>query len=121
MTGLDISTLSRLTANKHAVTPFGTIALKKLLSEGVSTVAGEPVSSRVVGAVIEQMVAHENKSIPLTDQQIASRLEKQGYLIARRTVSKYRHRLDIPVCKMRAAMNESSVAPTGKKNRQTTK
>lgn len=98
---LDIPTVSRLLANKYAHTLFGTISLKQLFSEGVPTRDGELVSGKIVEARISSLVNEEDKKNPLTDKEITAKLCKEGFLIARRTVSKYRVRLQIPVCKMR--------------------
>jgi RNA polymerase sigma-54 factor len=98
---LDIPTVSRLLANKYAHTLFGTISLKQLFSEGVPTRDGELVSGKIVEARISSLVNEEDKKNPLTDKEITAKLCGEGFLIARRTVSKYRVRLQIPVCKMR--------------------
>ena len=101
-TGLDISTISRITSNKYADTPFGYIALKDLFSEGLSNAKGEVTSNKVIQNSIEEIISNENKSNPYTDQQIVKLLVDKGYAIARRTVAKYREQLRIPVAQMRA-------------------
>ena len=96
-TNLDISTVSRVISNKYAETPFGTIFLKKLFSEGLPDKEGTSVSNKVIQKIIEEMVETEDKKNPYTDQQIAGVLTKRGYTIARRTVAKYREQLHIPM------------------------
>lgn len=99
----DISTISRLVANKYIATPFGTFGIKKLFSEGIPTQSGEIVSSRVVELKLETLIESEDKKRPLTDQMLADILAHKGFIIARRTIAKYREKLNIPVCKLRAA------------------
>ncbi|MCY7349792.1 MAG: RNA polymerase factor sigma-54 [Cytophagaceae bacterium] len=99
--GMDISTVSRVTSNKYAQTPFGIIHLKDLFTEGVKNEAGDEVSNREIQQAIVEIVDVEDKSAPLTDQQIQDLLGGKGYHVARRTVAKYREQLDIPVAKMR--------------------
>jgi RNA polymerase sigma-54 factor len=99
--GLDISTISRVASSKYAQTPFGTISLKSLFSEGMQTDSGEEVSSREVKKILSDCILAESKSKPLTDDEVAAILKEKGYSIARRTVSKYREQLEIPVARMR--------------------
>lgn len=101
--GMDISTVSRITCNKYADTPFGTILLKKLFSEGVENEQGEMISNRVIQTTIEEVVKTEDKQAPYTDKQLVSILSLRGFDIARRTVSKYREHLQIPIAQQRAA------------------
>jgi len=96
-TNLDISTVSRVISNKYAETPFGTIFLKKLFSEGLPDKEGAVVSNKVLQKIIEDIIDNEDKKNPYTDQQIAGILTKRGYTIARRTVAKYREQLHIPM------------------------
>lgn len=98
---LDIPTVSRLISNKYVSTPFGTIGLKKLFSEGTAVTKGERVSGKKVESSIHHIIETENKTKPYTDQELTDLLVAEGYVIARRTVTKYRERLGIPVCKMR--------------------
>jgi RNA polymerase sigma-54 factor len=100
--GVDISTVSRITCNKYADTPFGTILLKDLFSEGIENEQGEVISNRVIQTAIEEVVENEDKKNPYTDQQLVAILSLKGFNIARRTVAKYREQLQIPVAQMRA-------------------
>jgi RNA polymerase sigma-54 factor len=99
--GLDISTISRVASSKYTQTPFGTISLKSLFSEGMQTASGEEVSSREVKKILSDCILAESKTKPLTDDEVAAILKEKGYSIARRTVSKYREQLEIPVARMR--------------------
>jgi RNA polymerase sigma-54 factor len=99
--GMDISTVSRVVNGKYVQTEFGVYELKYFFSEGLTTESGEEVSNKEVKALIDRIIAAEDKSRPLSDQAIADMLEKQGFNIARRTVTKYREQLNIPVARLR--------------------
>ncbi|WEK33483.1 MAG: RNA polymerase factor sigma-54 [Candidatus Pseudobacter hemicellulosilyticus] len=100
--GVDISTVSRITSNKYASTPFGNILLKDLFSEGMANQQGEVISNRIIQFALEEAIAAEDKGRPFTDHQLVIILAKKGYKIARRTVAKYRELLRIPTAQMRA-------------------
>ncbi len=100
--GLDISTVSRITCNKYADTPFGMVLLKSLFTEGLMNKDGENISNKVIRTVIEKVVKEENKKKPFTDQQLVRLLSEKGYSVARRTIAKYRDQLNIPVANMRS-------------------
>jgi RNA polymerase sigma-54 factor len=102
MTGLDIATISRVTGNKYAETPFGLIHLKKLFSEGIADKKGEVISNKVIQSVIGEVIGGEDKKHPYTDQQLVNFLAGKGYNIARRTVAKYREQMHIPIAQIRA-------------------
>lgn len=101
-TGLDISTISRITSNKYAETHFGIVYLKNLFSEGIADKNGEVISNKVIQSVIEEAITSEDKRNPYTDQQLVHILSAKGYNIARRTVAKYREQLRIPIAQIRA-------------------
>lgn len=100
--GVDISTVSRITCNKYAETPFGMLLLKDLFTEGIINQQGEVISNKVIQTAIEEVIETEDKKKPFTDQELAAILSTKGYTIARRTVAKYREQLQIPVAQMRA-------------------
>jgi len=99
---MDISSVSRITSNKYVSTPCGLILLKNLFNEGINTVEGNIVSSHVIKNALEEIVVSEDKKSTLTDQQLVKKLAQRGYIIARRTVAKYRELLHIPTAQMRA-------------------
>ena len=101
-TGLDISTISRITSNKYAATPFGLVYLKDLFSEGIADKKGEVISNKVIQSVISEAIGSEDKKHPYTDQQLVNVLVAKGYNIARRTVAKYREQMHIPIAQVRA-------------------
>ncbi|QQS49770.1 MAG: RNA polymerase factor sigma-54 [Bacteroidota bacterium] len=100
-TGLDISTISRVANSKYIQTHFGIIPLKFFFSEGLQTDTGEEVSTREIKKILQDCIEAEHKKRPLTDDKLAAILKDKGYLIARRTVAKYREQLNIPVARMR--------------------
>ncbi|MBC7829216.1 MAG: RNA polymerase factor sigma-54 [Chitinophagaceae bacterium] len=102
MVGVDISTVSRITCNKYIATPFGTLLLKDIFTEGIINQQGEVISNRVIQTAIEEVIETEDKQKPFTDQQLVAILSQKGFSIARRTVAKYRELLQIPVAQMRA-------------------
>jgi RNA polymerase sigma-54 factor len=99
---MDISSVSRITSNKYVSTPFGLILLKDLFNEGIRTVEGDIVSNHVIKNALEEIINAEDKKSPFTDQQLVKKLSQRGYIIARRTVAKYRELLRIPTAQMRA-------------------
>jgi RNA polymerase sigma-54 factor len=98
---MDISTVSRVVNGKYVQTEFGVYELKYFFSEGLTKESGEEISNKEVRAIIEGIVSKEDKEKPLSDQAIAKLLEERGFSIARRTVTKYREQLGIPVARMR--------------------
>ncbi|MDA3906500.1 MAG: RNA polymerase factor sigma-54 [Bacteroidales bacterium] len=98
---LDISTISRVANSKYVQSPFGTILLKSLFSESLKTDSGEDVSTIEVKKILSNCIEAENKTKPVTDEQLTEILKEKGYVIARRTVAKYREHLNIPVARLR--------------------
>jgi len=98
---MDISTVSRVVNGKYVQTEWGVYELKYFFSEGLETVDGEEVSNKEVKAELQRIVDNEDKTDPMSDQDLADKLEEKGFKIARRTVSKYRKQLSIPVARLR--------------------
>ncbi len=101
MTGLDISTISRVANSKFIQTHFGIFPLKFFFSEGLQTDGGEEVSTREIKRILQDCIENEEKRRPLTDERLTTILQEKGYQIARRTVAKYREQLNIPVARLR--------------------
>jgi RNA polymerase sigma-54 factor len=101
MTGLDISTISRVANSKFVQTHFGIFPLKFFFSEGLQTDSGEEVSTREIKRILQDCIENEQKRRPLTDESLTDILQEKGYQIARRTVAKYREQLNIPVARLR--------------------
>ena len=102
MVGVDISTVSRITCNKYAETPFGLLLLKELFTEGIANEKGQVISNKVIQSAIEEVIENEDKHNPYTDQQLVTILAQKGFSVARRTVAKYREQLQIPVSHVRS-------------------
>lgn len=98
---MDISTVSRVVNGKYVQTNFGVYELKYFFSEGLETESGEDVSSREVKNILQEVIDNENKKKPYSDQALTEILKEKGYRVARRTVSKYRENLQIPVARLR--------------------
>jgi len=101
MTGMDISTISRVANSKYIQTHFGIFPLKYFFSEGMQNESGEEVSTREIKTILAECVKNEDKNKPLNDEKLAAILKEKGYLIARRTVAKYREQLGISVARLR--------------------
>jgi RNA polymerase sigma-54 factor len=101
ITGFDISTISRVVNSKYIDTPYGVYPLKYFFSEGLVNQAGEEVSTRELKKVLQEIVDAEDKHKPLTDEQLVSELAAKGYIVARRTIAKYRDQLGIPLARLR--------------------
>lgn len=101
MVDLDISTISRVVSNKYAQTHFGIYKLKDFFSNFMLNEQGEQISTDKIKDEIVSIIKNEDKSNPLTDDKLVEMLKDKGYSIARRTVSKYRETLNIPVARLR--------------------
>ena len=100
-TGLDMSTISRVSNSKYAQTRWGTFPLRFFFSDSLKTAEGEELSTREIKALIREIVQHEDKQKPLSDEMLQKLLSERGFPIARRTVSKYREQMGIPVARLR--------------------
>jgi len=102
--GLHESTVSRVTTQKFMLTPRGIFELKYFFGSHVSTEAGGACSSTAIRALIRQLVNAEDAKSPLSDSQISEILGKQGIVVARRTIAKYRESLKIPPVNLRKSL-----------------
>lgn len=100
-TGYDISTISRVSNSKYVQTNFGIYSLKYFFSESMQTDTGEEISSREVKAILKECIEAEDKRKPLPDDKLCEILKEKGYIIARRTVAKYREQMNIPIARLR--------------------
>ena len=98
---MDISTVSRVANSKYIDTPYGIKLVKSFFSEGMKNNDGEDISSIEVKNILEELISTENKKNPLTDLAISESLKDKGYIVARRTVAKYREQLGLPVARLR--------------------
>ncbi len=98
------STISRVTTHKYMLTPRGIFELKYFFGSHVATDAGGECSATAIRALIKQLVAEENIKKPFSDNQISEILSKQGIVVARRTIAKYRESLSIPPANLRKSL-----------------
>ncbi len=101
ITGLDVSTISRVSNSKYVQTWFGIYALKQFFTGSMTTSSGEEVSTGELKNALKEIVDGEDKKKPFTDDELVELMTKRGYQIARRTIAKYRQLLDIPVARLR--------------------
>ena len=99
--GMDISTVSRVANSKYIDTPYGIKLVKSFFSEGLKNDEGEDISSIEIKKILQELISSENKKTPLADQALSLSLKEKGYVIARRTVAKYREQLGLPVARLR--------------------
>ncbi|MDR3327285.1 MAG: RNA polymerase factor sigma-54 [Prevotellaceae bacterium] len=92
----DISSISRVNNSKYVQTEFGMFPLKFFFTESIEMESGNAVSSKKIQAVVKEIVDSESKKDPITDGRIQEILTEKGYMIARRTIAKYRNQLNIP-------------------------
>jgi len=101
---MDVSTVSRVANSKYVDTPYGTKLIKEFFSESMKNDQGEDISTREIKKILQTVIEDENKQKPFTDEKLSLLLKEKGYLLARRTVAKYREQLDIPVARLRKEM-----------------
>ncbi len=101
--GVHVTTVSRAVDDKYVQTPRGIFALKRFFGGGTTTADGEEVAWDIIRIKLKELVDHEDKSAPLSDEDLMNELGKQGYTLARRTITKYRKALDIPSSRQRKA------------------
>lgn len=101
LTGLDISTISRVSNSKYVQTNFGIYALKFFFGDSFTNEDGEEMSIREIKRILQECIDKENKKHPFTDEELSVILKDKGFPVARRTVAKYRQQLNIPVARLR--------------------
>jgi RNA polymerase sigma-54 factor len=102
--GLHESTISRVTNQKYMMTPRGLYEFKYFFGNALATEAGGAASSTAIKALIRQFIEAENRGSPLSDNAISEMLSKQGFVVARRTVAKYREQMNIPPANQRKSL-----------------
>ncbi|MEO8210433.1 MAG: RNA polymerase factor sigma-54 [bacterium] len=98
---MDKSTISRAVRGKYVQTDFGIYELRSFFTTPLSMMEGEDVSNVEVKIKLKELIQNENKSNPLTDEELGAEMNRLGFKIARRTVAKYRESINIPVAKLR--------------------
>jgi RNA polymerase sigma-54 factor len=102
--GMHESTVSRVVNNKYLHTPQGVFELKYFFHSGISSSYGESVSSVTIKQRIRKIIENEDPRKPLSDSKIVSILQKEGLMLARRTIAKYREELKIPTSNQRKVL-----------------
>ena len=93
---IDISTVSRICNGKYVQLPWGIFELRSFFSEGVKMKDGSFISNTMLKGDIVDIIENESLDRPFKDEEIAKLLAERGYDIARRTVTKYRDKINIP-------------------------
>jgi RNA polymerase sigma-54 factor len=100
--GVHVTTISRAVDDKWVQTPRGVFPLKRFFGGGTrNEVTGEEVAWETIKNKLLEMIGSEDKSNPLSDEELVEMMHKSGYPVARRTVTKYRKMLDIPSSRQR--------------------
>ena len=102
--GMHESTVSRVVNNKYMHTPQGVFELKYFFHSGINSSYGESVSSVTIKQRIRKIIENEDPRKPLSDSKIVSILQKEGLMLARRTIAKYREELKIPTSNQRKVL-----------------
>ena len=100
-TGYDESTISRVVNEKYVQCDFGTYLLKDFFSKAVVTEAGDVMALDHVKKALKQIIDGEDKHNPLTDEALTEAMKDKGFKLSRRTVTKYRESMNIPVARLR--------------------
>lgn len=101
MTDFDISTISRAINQKYIQTDFGTFSLRKLFSKSHIGDDGKDSATETIKSAMIECIKTENKSAPLSDEELTKQLNQKGFKVSRRTVTKYREQMNIPVQRLR--------------------
>ncbi len=102
----DVSTISRVNNSKYVQTEFGIFPLKFFFSEGMQNSEGDEISTREIKKALKAIIDDEDKTKPLPDEKLVALMQQRGYLIARRTIAKYREQLNIPVARLRRQLKK---------------
>src|SRR5574344_77527 len=100
-TGLDISTISRVSNMKYAQTRWGTFPLRFFFSDSYTTDGGEEMSTRKIKLALKELIDKEDSNKPMSDDALTKLMSDKGFPIARRTIAKYREQMGIPVARLR--------------------
>lgn len=100
-TGLDISTVSRYSNQKYAETPWGIKSMRFFFTDGYTNEDGEEMATRKIRLKLKEIIDAEDKKKPLSDEALTKAMAAAGFPVARRTITKYREKLGIPVARLR--------------------
>ena len=111
--GMHESTVSRVVTNKYMHTPQGVFEMKYFFHSGISSSYGESVSSVTIKQRIRKIIENEDPRKPLSDSKIVSILQREGLVLARRTIAKYREELKIPTSNQRKVLGTTRPVASG--------
>lgn len=109
--GVHVTTVSRAVDDKYIQTPRGIFPLKRFFVGGTKSGEGEDVAWDIIRIRLQEIVDKEDKSNPLSDDELVEELKKQDLVVARRTVTKYRQKMDIPSSRQRRDWSKTAAAP----------
>ncbi len=99
--GVHVTTVSRAVDDKYVQTPRGLFPLKRFFTGGTTTSGGEEIAWEKLKKRLQELVASENRTMPLSDDDLVQKMTAEGFPIARRTITKYRKMLNIPSSRQR--------------------
>ena len=99
--GVHVTTVSRAVDDKWIQTPRGMFPLKRFFVGGTRSDEGDDVAWDTVRIRLQELIDNEDKTAPLSDDDLVGELEKLGMKVARRTVTKYRQMMGIPSSRQR--------------------
>src|SRR6478609_2145310 len=109
--GVHVTTVSRAVDDKYIQTPRGIFPLKRFFVGGTKSDGGEDVAWDIIRIRLQEIVDKEDKTSPLSDDELVEELKKKGLVVARRTVTKYRQKMDIPSSRQRRDWSKVAAAP----------
>lgn len=101
ITGLDISTVSRVCNAKYVQTPWGIFSLRHFFGDSYTTKDGATLSTKLIKNILRELIEAEDARHPLSDEKLCKVMAEKGFTIARRTVTKYREKMGIPTARLR--------------------
>jgi len=108
-----VTTVSRAVDDKYIQTPRGIFPLKRFFVGGTKSEEGADVAWDIIRLRLQEIVEKEDKANPLSDDDLVEELKKQGLTVARRTVTKYRQKMNIPSSRQRRDWAKPSPLPEG--------
>jgi RNA polymerase sigma-54 factor len=99
--GVHVTTVSRAVDDKWIQTPRGLFPLKRFFGGGTQNEEGDEVAWDIIRLKLKKIIDEEDKSNPLSDDALVEALAKEGYNLARRTVTKYLKNMNIPSSRQR--------------------
>jgi RNA polymerase sigma-54 factor len=99
--GVHVTTVSRAVDDKWIQTPRGIFPLRRFFVFGTTSADGEDVAYETIRMKLQEIIDKEEKSNPLSDDDLVDELKKHGLGVARRTITKYRKKMGIPSSRQR--------------------